>query len=107
MRKPALLLLAILGCDRARLDPEQVLYRRAYALTVAGKDAEARDLYLQIIGGDAGSRYQSDAHLALAELHFKRGEFDQALAHYRSVEAYPTAATVPYAIYKQGWCYLD
>src|SRR5262249_38662819 len=37
----------------------------------------------------------------------QRGEFDAALEHYRAVEATPAAPGRPYAIYKQGWCYLN
>jgi TolA-binding protein len=106
MRRAAILVIFVLACDSPP-DPQQAVYRRAYDLTVAGKDAEARALYLALIRPDAGSRYQPDAHLALAELHFKRGELDAALEHYRAVEAFPDAPTRPYAIYKQGWCYLD
>jgi tetratricopeptide (TPR) repeat protein len=106
MRCLALLLLATLACD-AGSDPDRALFRRAYDLNVAGKDEEARALYQEILRADGGSRYQADAHVALAEWHFKRGEFDAALEHYRSAEATPGAPTRPYALYKQGWCYLN
>jgi tetratricopeptide (TPR) repeat protein len=106
MRQLALLLLVTVGCDAAS-DPDRALFRRAYDLSASGRDEEARALYVTILRADGGSRYQPEAHLALAEWHFKRGEFDAALEHYRSVEANPGAPTRPYAIYKQGWCYLN
>jgi hypothetical protein len=65
---------------RRYVGSRQDLFRRAYELNVAGHDDEALVLYRQILQADAGSRYQSDAHVALAEWHFKRGEFDAALA---------------------------
>ncbi|HXU83260.1 MAG TPA: tetratricopeptide repeat protein [Polyangia bacterium] len=106
MRRLALLLLAALACDAAP-DPDRALFRRAYDLSVAGRDEEALAVYRTILRTDGGSRYQPEAHVALAEWHFKRGEFDAALEHYRAVEAVPGAPTRPYAIYKQGWCYVN
>jgi tetratricopeptide (TPR) repeat protein len=106
MRTLALLVLAVLACE-AGPDPDRALFRRAYDLSAAGKDEEALALYLQILRADGGSRFQSDAHLALGEWHFKRGEMDAALEQYRAVEAAPGAPTRPYAIYKQGWCHLN
>jgi TolA-binding protein len=103
----AALVLCALGCGPAAPDPDQQLYRRAYELTVAGREAEARAIYLQLVRPDGGSRYASDAHVALAEQLFKSGDFDAALEHYRRVEDFPSAPTRPYALYKQGWCYLN
>jgi tetratricopeptide (TPR) repeat protein len=111
MRHAAILILAALtvwpACEDAPKHPDAALYRQAYQLMVAGKEAEARPLYHQIINGDAYSPYQADARVALAEMLFKEGDMDKALSLYRSVEAYPTATTVPYALYKQGWCLLN
>jgi TolA-binding protein len=110
MRHTALPLLAVLivsACDEAPKHPDRALYLQAYQLMIEGKEAEARPLYHKIINGDAYSPYQSDARLALAEMHFKEGEFDQAMALYRSVQAYPKASTGPYALYKLGWCHLN
>jgi tetratricopeptide (TPR) repeat protein len=106
MRRYALLLICTLACDPAS-DPDRALHRRAYEAAVAGRDEEALALYREILHADGGSRFQADAHVALAEWHFKRGEFDPALEHYRAVEATPEAPSRHYALYKQGWCYLN
>jgi tetratricopeptide (TPR) repeat protein len=103
----ALLVAVTLACETPAPDPDQALFRRAYDLTVAGKEDEALELYRAILRPDGGSRYRPEAHLALAERFFLRGEFTAALEHYRAVEAVPTAPTRPYALYKQGWCYLN
>jgi tetratricopeptide (TPR) repeat protein len=104
MRKLAVIALLAAACD-APPDPDAILYRRAYELTAAGRGDQARQLYRQIAGGS--SRFRTDGHLALAELDFKAGALDAALEHYQAVVATPGARTRPYALYKEGWCYLD
>jgi tetratricopeptide (TPR) repeat protein len=101
------MLFVALACDTAPAHPDAVLYRRAYELMTQGKEAEALPIHEQIINGDAYSPYQADSRLAVAEMLFKEGDFDKALAMYRSVEAFPTAPTRPYALYKQGWCLMN
>src|SRR6185295_3011298 len=64
MRRLAVLLLVTLSCDAAS-DPERALFRRAYDLSVAGREEEALALYRQILRADGGTRYQPDAHVAL------------------------------------------
>jgi cellulose synthase operon protein C len=113
-RLPAIALFFAFACDAPPADPQAALYRRAYDLTVAGKEAEARALYLQIVGPDGGAPPGIDtratvasAHVALAEHDFQNGDFDSAVEHYRAAAANPRAKVRPYALYKQGWCYLN
>jgi tetratricopeptide (TPR) repeat protein len=104
----AALTVAVLSCGTPPApDPDQARFRRAYDLTLAGKENEALELYRAMLRPDAGSRYQPEAHLAFAELAFKQGDFATALEHYRAVEGFAGAPTRPYAIYKEGWVQLD
>jgi cellulose synthase operon protein C len=88
-------------------EPGLPLYRQAHELRLRGRESEARALYEQLLREHPGSRLGSDAHVALAELLFNAGDFDGALAHYGEVLRFTGAKTWGYALYKQGWCYLN
>jgi tetratricopeptide (TPR) repeat protein len=100
----ALSAIGSVACDGP--DPDRALYRRAHEVAQNGGEAEARALYQQLLRPDGGSRLTAEAHVALAELDFAKGDFDAALAHYREVVAL-AGPTRPYALYKQGWCWLN
>ena len=88
-------------------EPDQALYHQAHERAVAGRDAESEALYRQLLREHPGSRLSAEAHLALAELLFRRGDHEAALAQYRELaRRYPAAKSRGYALYKQAWCLL-
>ena len=104
---PAAVLVALVATCDGPADPAEPLYRQAYDLTVKGKSGEARALYQRLLQQHPRSRFSADAQLALAELLFNDGDFDAALVQYAQVLRVPDAPSRGYALYKQGWCYLN
>jgi tetratricopeptide (TPR) repeat protein len=104
----ALAFLAVTTCGRGPTDgPDQVLYQRAHAATLARQEAEAKRLYAELLKNHPGSRFSADAHVALGELLFNNGDFDAAFMEYGQVVAIPTAKSWGYALFKQGWCHMN
>jgi TolA-binding protein len=87
--------------------PDQKLYRAAYDLSVAGRNAEAAAAYRRLLVQYPESRFVPDTYLALAEAQFNAGQLAEALAHYKKVDRFPRAGVYGYALYKQGWCHLN
>lgn len=86
---------------------DERMFRQAYDLGAAGKEAESEALYQRLFAEYPGSRFVPDALLTLAETRFNRGDIDAALEIYRRIEAFPNVPVFPYSVYKQGWCWMN
>jgi TolA-binding protein len=80
---------AAAACDRP--GPDEALYLSAHDAGIAHEDAEAHQLYRRLLRDHPNSRFKPDAHLALAELFFRRGELAAARAEYDEVLKFPEA----------------
>ena len=97
-------LFASAACDPG---PDQVLYRQAHQAAMAGQGEEAEALYRKLFAEHPTSRLKPDAHLALGELLYRRGDFEAALVAYEAVTRGPGRKSWGYALYKQGLCQLN
>lgn len=86
---------------------DNVLFSLAFLLSQAKKTDEARAFFHRLIKNYPQSKFIPDAWLAFAEFYFNEGDMAEALKLYEKVTLYPDASVYVYAIYKQGWCYLN
>ena len=88
--------------------PPEELYRLAEE-AVEDKDYEdARQLIDQIRDEFPFSKYAAEAELLGADMAYKRKEWEEAAAAYRSFEElHPTHSRVDYAIFRRGLAYLQ
>src|SRR4029450_10474338 len=86
---------------------DEVLFRLAALLTGAKKQDQAREFFHRLIKDYPSSKYIPDAYLAFAEHHFDNGDMEIALKFYDKVAQFPRSKLYPYAVYKQGWCYIN
>ena len=91
--------------DFAQMD--LVLFNHAFASQILGEDKTAEGLYWELIQKYAGSGLAPDAHLAIGEIDFNRGQFPQALEHFNAIQKYPQSRVYPYGLYKAAWTYYN
>ncbi|MCC6747684.1 MAG: tetratricopeptide repeat protein [Deltaproteobacteria bacterium] len=86
---------------------DEVLFNVADMLNQAKRHDKARIFFGQLIKNYPQSRYIPDAYLAFAEYYFNQGQVEGALKLYDQVGKYPDSPIYGYAVYKQGWCWLN
>lgn len=72
-----------------------------------GQDGDAVKAYNAAIEKVDIPGVKAEAHLALAEMAFKKRDFAGARAHYQEVLKVPTAASRGLAAYRSSWCSLN
>jgi tetratricopeptide (TPR) repeat protein len=86
---------------------DEVLFNLADMLAQAKRRDKARIFFRRLIRNYPQSKYIPDAYLSFAEFYFNQNQVPQALKLYQRVGKYPDSAIYGYAIYKQGWCWLN
>ena len=86
---------------------DEVLFNVADMLTKAGRHGRARRFFGALIREHPRSKYIPDAYLSFAEHYFNSGKVEEALRLYEQVGKYPSSPLHGYALYKQGWCWLN
>ena len=86
---------------------DEVLYNVADMLTKAGRQNKARKFFGMLIRNFPQSKYIPDAYLSFAEFYFNAGKVEDALKLYQQVGRFPNSPIFGYAVYKQGWCWLN
>ncbi len=86
---------------------DEVLYNVADMLNKAGRQDKARKFFGKLIRNFPQSKYIPDAYLSFAEYYFNAGKVEDALKLYQQVGRYPNSPIYGYAVYKQGWCWLN
>jgi tetratricopeptide (TPR) repeat protein len=86
---------------------DEVLFNVADMLNQAKKYEKARHFFGKLIREYPQSKYIPDAYLSFAEFYFDEGKVEDALKLYQQVAKYPNSPVYGYAIYKQGWCWLN
>lgn len=89
----------------ARMD--QVLFNVADMLGAAGRQDRALGYFRRLIRNYPKSAYIPDAYISFAEHYFNAGQVEQALKLYEQVSRFPGSPVHDYALYKQGWCWLN
>lgn len=91
--------------DFAQID--LVIFNHAFARQTLGQDKEAEALYFSLISKFGTSPLVPDAHLAVGEITFNRGQFPQALEHFNAIKKFPESRVYPYGLYKAAWTYYN
>jgi TolA-binding protein len=86
---------------------DECLFNVADMLKQAKRHDKARIFFRKLIRNYPQSKYIPDAYLSFAEFYFNNNQVDKALKLYQRVGKYPDSAIYGYAIYKQGWCWLN
>lgn len=86
---------------------DEVLFNVADMLKQAKRHDKARIFFRRLIRNYPQSKYIPDAYLSFAEFYFNNNEVEKALKLYERVGRYPDSKIYGYAIYKQGWCWLN
>ena len=86
---------------------DEVLFKLAYLLQTVKKEDQAREFFHRLIKDYPNSKYVPEAYLSFGEYFFAKGEMDNALKFYERVEQFPKSPVYGYAVYKQGWCYIN
>jgi tetratricopeptide (TPR) repeat protein len=86
---------------------DEVLFNVADMLAQAKRYDKARHFFGKLIREYPQSKYIPDAYLSFAEFYFNDGKVEEALKLYEQVAKYPNSPVYGYAIYKQGWCWLN
>ena len=80
-----------------------VTFNHAFARQALGEDKEAERLYWVLVQKYQDSPLVPDAHLAIGEIAFHKGDFVLALQHFDAIRKYPDARVYPYGLYKAAW----
>jgi outer membrane protein assembly factor BamD (BamD/ComL family) len=80
-----------------------VIFNHAFARQTLGQEKEAENLYQGLINKYSTSPLVPDAHLAIGEIAFTRGQFAVALDHFNAIRKYPESRVYPYGLYKAAW----
>jgi outer membrane protein assembly factor BamD len=68
----------------------------------------AIELFQEVIDNYPYSVYATLAELRIADIHFDRGNYEEARSYYQDfVELHPNHEKVPYAIYRNGLCSFE
>ena len=80
-----------------------VIFNHAFARQALGQDKEAERLYWELVKNFSDSPLVPDAHLAIGEIAFHKGEFNVALEHFDAIRKFPDSRVYPYGLYKAAW----
>ena len=89
----------------ARMD--EVLFNIADLLGQLGRRDQALQFFRRLIRNHPTSANIPDAYLSFAEHYFNAGQIAEALKLYEQVGRFPGSPLHDYALYKQGWCWLN
>jgi TolA-binding protein len=84
-----------------------VIFNHAFARQTLGQEKESEGLYAQLIGKHSTSPLVPDAHLAIGEMAFNRGQFQVALDHFNATKRFPESRVFPYGLYKAAWTHYN
>jgi tol-pal system protein YbgF len=87
---------------------DQQNYQAAFDLIQARKYEEANTAFTSFLSQFPTSPLADNAQYWLAETHYVRGQYDDALPEFRKVlETYPQSAKLPDALLKVGFCQAE
>ena len=86
---------------------DQALFNLAALLNDVNRREKALEVFRRLIRSYPESKYIPDALLSFAEYYFNRGDVEKALVLYQRIGKYADSPVYGYAVYKQGWCWLN
>jgi len=88
-------------------DMDAVLFNNAFAHQQIGKAREASVLFNRLVDKYPRSPLIADGVLALGELLYDQGKFQQALEQFLKIEKMPKSRVYSYGLYKAAWAYYN
>lgn len=85
----------------------KVILQMGHLQQMNGNEAKAIALYEQNLHVENDPQLQAEANLALAEIYFKRREFNKAVGYYDKVLNNPAAVSKGLAAYRRAWSYFN
>lgn len=82
----------------------KVLPQVGHLYQMTGQEKLAIETYEKVIKDGKQPEAVSEAHLSLAELGFKKRDYDSAKAHYEKVLSIPQSSSKGLAAYRSAWC---
>lgn len=86
---------------------DAVFFNNAFALQQLGKIKQSEQLYLKLLTKFPKSSLIPDGTLAVGELLYDQGKFQEALNHFLAVEKFPKSRVYSYAMYKSAWSFYN
>ncbi|MGE0528950.1 MAG: tol-pal system YbgF family protein, partial [Bdellovibrionales bacterium] len=84
-----------------------VIFNHAFARQILDQEKQAETLYNELIAKHGRSPLVPDAHLAVGEIAFQRGQFPAALEHFNAIRKYKNSRVYPYGLYKAAWTHYN
>lgn len=84
-----------------------VIFNHAFARQILAQEKEAESLYWSLINKYPKSPLVAEAHLAIGEIAFTRGQFPLALEHFDAIRKFPNSRVYPYGLYKSAWTHYN
>lgn len=88
-------------------DLDSVIFNNAFANQQIQQKKPAEILYRKMINQFSDSILIADANLALGELLYEQGRFEEALTSFKEVEKFPGSRVYSYGLYKGAWTYYN
>ena len=82
---------------------EKVLAQLGHLYELLGEKSKAINLYNEIIDSNYSAATKAEAHISLAEVYFKKHNYDLALKHYNWVLEKDGVGRKPLAAYRKAW----
>lgn len=82
---------------------DAVIFNWAFCEGQLNQSLKSEELFKELIKKHPKSELVPDAHMALGELYYNRGDFSKALVELKANEDYPEHKIYPYSLYKQAW----
>ncbi len=84
----------------------KIILQIGHLYQMNGDDDKAITFYQKNLSQQNDPAMLAEAHLSLAEIHFKRRDWTRAIQHYNSVLEQPKTASRGLAAYRRAWCLL-
>ncbi len=91
----------------SKAGPDQkakVLIQMGHLNQLLNNDSDAKSNYISVLAASAPDNMTAEAHLALAEMAFKKNKHSEAKPHYQKVLDTRTASGRGLAAYRSAWC---
>lgn len=84
----------------------KIMMQMGHLHQLNGQEDKALSLYMKNLDPKTDPSVLAEAHLSLAEIYFKRHEFNKAMPHYSQVMAISSSPSRGFAAYRNAWSYF-
>ncbi|MGE0633169.1 MAG: tetratricopeptide repeat protein [Pseudobdellovibrionaceae bacterium] len=82
---------------------DAVHFNNAFANQQLNRLPKAQELYRKIVTNYPNSPLIPDTYMAMGEMKYNAGQFNDALENFKQIEKFPSSRLYSYGIYKAGW----